>query len=108
MFVSRVVFDRLSRVLDEARDELREQRAYNRALVQQIVEMRQSGFAPPPKVAPPALSSALDDAIIAKANGNARLRAHLMRERDKLRKQQIPDDEITERLTTFRDPDPDE
>lgn len=108
MFVSQAAFDRLSRALDDARDQLNRQLEYNRTLVQQIVEMRRDGFMAAPKPAAPALSSPLDDAIVARANGNSRLRKHLMAQRDKLRKENIPDEEITERLTTFRDPDPDE
>ena len=108
MFVSQSAFDRLARALDDARDALNRQLDYNRTLVQQIVEMRREGFAPPLRPAQPLLSSPVDDAILARANGNSRLRTHLMRQRDLLRKREVPEDEILERLSTFRDPDPDE
>jgi len=108
VFVSQAAFDRLSRALDDARDALNRQLDYNRTLVQQIVEMRREGFAPPPRPAQPLLSSPVDDAILAKAGSNPRLRTHLMRQRDLLRKKDVPEDEILDRLSTFRDPDPDE
>lgn len=94
--------------VESLREEVREQREYNRALVQQIVAMRREGFAPTPKALAPLLSSPVDDAILARANGNPRLRQHLMRQRDKLRKEGLEDDAIVSRLSIFRDPDPDE
>ena len=103
----------LNRALDHLNDlraELREARAHNRTLVQTIVEMRREGFAQPPKrheSAPP-LSSPVDDAILERAGTNPRLRQHLMRRRDALRREGMKDEEIAERLSTMRDPDPDE
>jgi hypothetical protein len=101
-------FNSMAQSLAQLRADLKEQRDYNRALVQQIVEMRREGFAPKPQPPTPLLSSPVDDAILARANGNSRLRTHLMRQRDKLRKEGLEDDAIVSRLSIFRDPDPDE
>lgn len=86
------------------------ERVRNDRLVAQLIAMKQQGFqtaterhAPTPR--PP---SKIEDAIAEKAGANTALRRHLTRWAAQRQSMNIPEDEIVDGLTNWRDPDADE